>query len=338
MPAHNKKENNKSFTKFYYALATLIGATITFLILTYSFGLNGYIAPILNTFSPKPETSNTQSNNAEEDFSNNLIEESESEILLGPVGPIGPKGEKGDKGDPGATGKTGKTGPVGPSGPTGATGSSGATGPTGASGATGPAGATGAKGETGAQGPVGPIGPSGPPGPTGDKGEKGDPGTTTFGYRGSFIDTTTQTQTSINTPKAMELNTTNALETSGVSITNNSGARPTRITVANSGTYNLQFSAQLARSEGHKGTVNAEIWIRVNESNISFTNTKVTLTGDEDTAKTVASWNFLIKLDAGQYVELMWSVDDLRLVMPTITTGLIGPSIPSLIVTMTQVG
>ena len=337
MPAHNKKENNKSFTKFYYALATLIGAAITLLILTYSFGLNGYIQPILNTFSPKPETSNTQSNN-EEDFSNNLIEESESEILIGPVGPIGPKGEKGDKGDPGATGKTGKTGPVGPSGPTGATGSSGATGPTGASGATGPAGATGAKGETGAQGPVGPIGPSGPPGPTGDKGEKGDPGTTTFGYRGSFIDTTTQTQTSINTPKAMELNTTNALETSGVSITNNSGARPTRITVANSGTYNLQFSAQLARSEGHKGTVNAEIWIRVNESNISFTNTKVTLTGDEDAAKTVASWNFLIKLDAGQYVELMWSVDDLRLVLPTITTELIGPSIPSLIVTMTQVG
>jgi hypothetical protein len=334
MPAHNKKENNKSFTKFYYALVTIIGVAVTFFILTYSFGFNGYIQPILNTFSPKPETSN----NVEEDFSNNLIEESESEILIGPAGPIGPKGEKGDKGDPGATGKTGKTGPVGPSGPTGATGSSGATGPTGASGATGPAGATGAKGETGAQGPVGPIGPSGPPGPTGDKGEKGDPGTTTFGYRGSFIDTTTQTQTSINTPKAMELNTANALETSGVSITNNSGARPTRITVANSGTYNLQFSAQLARSEGHKGTVNAEIWIRVNESNISFSNGKVTLTGDEDTAKTVASWNFLIKLDAGQYVELMWSVDDLRLVMPTITTGLIGPSIPSLIVTMTQVG
>lgn len=335
MPAHSK---NKSITKFYYVLTTLIGAVITFFILTYSFGLNGYIEPILDKFITKSETSISQSSNEDDDSSNNLIEESESEILIGPVGPIGPKGEKGDKGDPGATGKTGKTGPVGPSGPTGATGSSGATGPTGASGATGPAGATGAKGETGAQGPVGPIGPSGPPGPTGDKGEKGDPGTTTFGYRGSFIDTTTQTQTSINTPKAMELNTTNALETSGVSITNNSGARPTRITVANSGTYNLQFSAQLARSEGHKGTVNAEIWIRVNESNISFTNTKVTLTGDEDAAKTVASWNFLIKLDAGQYVELMWSVDDLRLVMPTITTGLIGPSIPSLIVTMTQVG
>ena len=320
MPAHSK---NKSITKFYYVLTTLIGAVITFFILTYSFGLNGYIEPILDKFITKSETSISQSSDADDDSSDNLIEESDSEIQIGPVGPVGPKGEKGE---PGETGKQGKTGPVGPSGASGSTGQTGATG------------ATGTKGETGAQGPVGPIGPSGPPGPTGSKGEKGDTGTTTFGYRGSFSDTTSQSHTLINTPKAMELNTTNALETSGVSIVNNSSARPSRITVANSGTYNLQFSAQLARSEGHKGTVNAEIWIRVNESNISFTNTKVTLTGDEDTAKTVASWNFLIKLDAGQYVELMWSVDDLRLVMPTITTGLIGPSIPSLIVTMTQVG
>jgi len=328
MPAHNKKENNKSFTKFYYALATLIGAAITFFILTYSFGLNGYIQPILNTFSPQPETSN----NVEEDFSNNLIEESESEILIGPAGPIGPKGEKGYKGDPGATGKPGKTGPVGPSGPTGPTGSSGATGPTGAS------GATGAKGETGAQGPVGPIGPSGPPGPAGDKGEKGDTGTTTYGYRGSFIDTTTQTQSSINTPKAMELNTTNALETSGVSIANNSEARPTRITVATSGTYNLQFSAQFERSLGHKGTTNAEIWLRKMDTNVEMSNTKITLTGDEDAAKTVAAWNFLVSLQANQYVELMWSVDDIRMQMPTIASGLSGPGIPSLILTLTQVG
>lgn len=314
MPAHNKKEKNKSLTKFYYALATLIGSGITFLILTYSFGLNGYIAPIIDTFSPQPEISSGQIIDSE-------LDPVDPDIVTGPVGPIGPKGEKGDKGDKGATGKQGKKGPAGSSGPTGATGSSGSAG---ATGPTGPTGATGTKGETGAQGPVGPIGPSGPPGPTGEKGEKGDTGTTTFGYHGSFFDTTTQTQTLINSPKAMELNTTNALETSGVSIANNSGARPTRITVTNSGTYNLQFSAQLTRNEGHKGTVNAEIWIRVNESNISFTNTKVTLTGDEDSA--------------GQYVELMWSVDDLRLVMPTISSGLIGPSIPSLIVTMTQVG
>jgi hypothetical protein len=136
----------------------------------------------------------------------------------------------------------------------------------------------------------------------------------------------------------MELNTTNALETSGVSIANNSEARPTRITVANSGTYNLQFSAQFERSSGHKGTTNAEIWLRKMDTNVEMSNTKITLTGNEDAAKTVAAWNFLVSLQANQYVELMWSVDDIRMQMPTIASGLSGPGIPSLILTLTQVG
>ena len=55
---------------------------------------------------------------------------------------------------------------------------------------------------------------------------------------GQFYDTTTQSG-SRNTPYAMKLNTTDISE--GVSITNNGSGLPTRITVSNTGYYNLQF-------------------------------------------------------------------------------------------------
>ena len=306
MPAqHSIVNKNKLFTRFLLVLVHILIFIITLFVVAYAFGLNSFADKFIDQQSNN--SSNTLSSDDEE-FSSTLEE------IIGPVGPIGEKGEPGEKGEQGPVGKTGVAG------------------------STGPTGASGATGQQGPVGPAGPTGPTGATGATGAKGEKGDPGVTTFGYRGSFFDTSTQQHISINSAKAMELNSTSSAETNGVSISNNDLGRPTRITVANKGTYNLQFSAQLARTTGHKGTVNAEIWLRKMNSNIDMSNTKVTLSGDEDSAKTVASWNFLVYLEANQYVELMWTVDDLRMEMPTITTGLNGPSIPSLIATMTQVG
>jgi len=79
---------------------------------------------------------------------------------------------------------------------------------------------------------------------------------------------------------------------------------------------------------------------------VPMTNTRVTLAGTEAEAKSVAAWNFLVYLQSNQYVEIMWAVSDVDLIMPTITSTstpapsptLYGPSIPSLIATMTQVG
>ncbi len=324
----------KNIVKF---TAVISGLGIAIFILSYAFGLNNLLSI---------ESSYTKSEGSDFSITEDIstvtppspvgpVGKTGKQGLTGPIGPIGPTGPTGSTGSQGATGSTGPAGPTGNQGATGATGSTGLTG------SPGEVGATGAIGPTGPQGPVGPQGLTGTPGEKGDKGEKGekgDPGITTFGYRGSFFDTTTQQHSNINSPKAMELNSTSASETNGISISNNDSGRPTRITVANSGTYNLQFSAQLARVSGHKGTTTAEIWIKKMNSNVDFTNTKITLSGDEDAAKEVAAWNFLVYLEANQFVELMWTVDDLRMQMPTITTGLNGPSIPSLIVTMTQVG
>lgn len=181
------------------------------------------------------------------------------------------------------------------------------------------------------------VGSTGATGATGATGPQGEPGITTLGDHGSFYDSQTQTHTLINTAKPMRLNTTVIDATSGITIENDLNGVPTKITAAKTGTYDIQFSAQLIRNSGNN-TVVAEIWLSKMGIPEPFTNTQITLTGSDASAKYVAAWNFLIDLNAGESVQLMWSVTDVDLIMPAITSGLIGPSVPSLIVTVNQVG
>lgn len=153
------------------------------------------------------------------------------------------------------------------------------------------------------------------------------------GYRGSFYDTTTQSVTS-GQVKAMELNTTDTDTTYGFSITNNALSRPTRITASNTGVYNLQFSAQLNRTTGGQPK-QIDIWIRVNETDIPNSNTGITMQAND--GKIVAAWNFFVKLNAGQYVEIMWTQNDAIDILAEVA-GVNYPATPSVIATINQVG
>ena len=149
---------------------------------------------------------------------------------------------------------------------------------------------------------------------------------------GSFYSTQSQCALSINTPTAMTLNNTDAFS-SGISIVSNS-----RITVDSTGIYNLQFSAQIDRISG-SGIDTIDIWYRVQGNDVADTNTKITISGSANQAKTVASWNFFISLTAGQYVELMYSVTDtnIRIVYNAENLTVPYPAIPSLILTMQKI-
>lgn len=152
-------------------------------------------------------------------------------------------------------------------------------------------------------------------------------------YYGSFYDTTTQSVAS-GAVKAMELNTTDATCTSGFSIANNALGRPTRITAAHTGVYNLQFSAQLNRTSG--GTAKQiDIWIAINGTPVPSTNTGITMQAND--GKIVAAWNFFLKLTAGQYVELMWTQNDSIDILFEAATGSIPVDTPSVIATISQV-
>ena len=210
-----------------------------------------------------------------------------------------------------------RSGRVVVAGEPGENGAPGSPGPVGASGAQGPAGMQGATGPQGAQGNDGAIGPAG----------------SFTGYYGSFYDTTTQAITSINTPKAMTFNQVspgvNGVVANGVSVVSGS-----RVTVATSGTYNLQFSAQLAKTDAGNDTM--DIWLRVDGADVEWTNTEVTITASQ---RAVAAWNFMIDLNAGQYVELMYSSADIntQILAAAPQTGPVRPGIPSVILTVQRV-
>lgn len=242
----------------------------------------------------------------------------------GACGPIGPAGEQGPQGEPGEQGLTGACGPVGPQGEAGPVGPTGATGSVGATGAAGP------KGDTGATGPAGPTGATGTTGPTGATGPQGLPGGTIPGYFGSFYDTTSTTSDGVNS-QPMSLNTTAG--SFGVSIVDN-----TKITFANAGWYNIQFSSQLQKDKTK--TEQVDIWLRRIRGGVTEdlpdTNTNLLM---GSTVKFVAAWNFMVEVQAGDQIQLMWySPDDTMTVLylpPQASPS--RPAVPSTILTVQQV-
>lgn len=204
------------------------------------------------------------------------------------------------------------TGPAGPAGPQGPAGVMGPEGPQ------GPAGNQGGRGPVGAPGPTGAAGPQGDPGPAGG-----------FGGHASFLDLQTQTNTSPGNPLAVLLRTTDI--SSGVSVVDD-----TQITVSQAGVYNIAFSGQLTKTDS--GTDTIYIWLRVNGMDVPDSNTALILIGNG--AKQVAAWNFVVRLGAGEYATLMWASLDAnaRIVYVDDTATPYGPAIPSIIVTVNQVG
>jgi hypothetical protein len=125
--------------------------------------------------------------------------------------------------------------------------------------------------------------------------------------------------------------TLNSYDPDGIGVTVVSGSR---ITVANAGTYNLQFSAQLDKTTNQTHQTN--IWLRKNGTDVPASDGEVTLGKDD---KLIAAWNYVFEASANDYYELMWSTQDagLRLLTQAAQTSPDRPAIPSLIVTVTQV-
>ena len=144
---------------------------------------------------------------------------------------------------------------------------------------------------------------------------------------GSFLDTTTQTQSATGTAKAITFNTTSL--TNGVTV----GTPTSRIVVSTSGTYNFQFSLQLDKSSGAAG--HTYIWPRVNGVDITNSGSEVAIQGT--TAETIAAWNFVLQLNTDDYFELVWSVDDTNIQIKAVAAASPVPAIPSVILTVTFV-
>ena len=143
---------------------------------------------------------------------------------------------------------------------------------------------------------------------------------------GAFFDTTTQTAAVINTAYPITFNTTSI--TDGVYI----GATTSQVFVDRIRTYNFQFSAQLIKAS--VGTGNVFIWYRVNGVNVANSARKSTLAGSS--AVVVAAWNYVVKLNAGDYFELVFSTDDTGCQIVAVAAAAPAPAIPSVILTVTD--
>ena len=148
-------------------------------------------------------------------------------------------------------------------------------------------------------------------------------------YYGSFYSTQDQTNAGANQVNKITYNTTDVAN--GVSIVSNS-----RITITNTGVYNIQFSAQFDKTDSGDDTV--DIWLCKNGNNVANTNTEFTLSGNQ--GKSVAAWNFFVNAAAGDYYELCWQSADANVFLNYVASQSTPtrPATPSVILTVNRVG
>lgn len=143
---------------------------------------------------------------------------------------------------------------------------------------------------------------------------------------GSFYDTTTQTAAAINTAYAMTFNTTD------LSFGVTRGSPTSRIYVDRPNVYNIQFSAQLDKTAGGVGLV--WIWLRKNGVDVPDSAGQVRIQGNN--AEIVSAWNYLTQLNAGDYIEIMWEVDDTTVQILYDPATAVHPAVPSVILTVSD--
>ena len=144
---------------------------------------------------------------------------------------------------------------------------------------------------------------------------------------GSFYDTTDQTAAVINKAYAMTFDTTD------ISYGVTRGSPTSRIYVDRSNIYNIQFSAQVINTSGG-GAHRVWIWLRKNGVDITQSATVIRIQGNN--TENVAAWNFLLQMNAGDYFELMWEVDNTGVQLHADAATAVHPAIPSIILTVTD--
>jgi len=154
---------------------------------------------------------------------------------------------------------------------------------------------------------------------------------TATGSYGSFYDTTTQTNPVANVARSMSLNSTDI--SNGVSVSGSTNPFNTYIKTENAGIYNIQFSAQVEKTDS--GTDEIDIWLRKNGIDLTDSATKLTLSGNG--TKVVAAWNWFALSAANDYYQIIWSSADTSMRLYAEPLSGIHPGIPSVIVTANRV-
>jgi len=147
---------------------------------------------------------------------------------------------------------------------------------------------------------------------------------------GAFQSTADQTAAVANTAYAMTLNTTDYAN--GVSVASNS-----RITVADAGIWNLQWSGQFQNTDSQLHDV--RVWLKINGTVVTGSTGFISIPNSHGgiNGHSIAGWNYFVSLDATDYVELLWEADNTAISIQAYPASGNYPSTASLIATMSFV-
>lgn len=155
---------------------------------------------------------------------------------------------------------------------------------------------------------------------------------------GAFQNTADQNLAAANTAYTVVFNTTD--------ISSNITRASNQFTISTAGTYNIQFSLQLANTDSQAHA--AEIWLAINGTDVTGTASKYDVPSSHGSSDgyLIAVANFLVTVTAGQYVELKIAANQVENgvtdgvyieAYAAQTTPYVRPSIPSSVITITQV-
>jgi hypothetical protein len=147
---------------------------------------------------------------------------------------------------------------------------------------------------------------------------------------GAFQSTADQTAAAANTAYAMTLNTIDYAN--GVSVASNS-----RITVADAGIWNLQWSGQFENPDSQDHDV--RVWLKINGTVVTGSTGFFAVPSKHGSVNghSLVGWNYFLSLNANDYVELWWETDNTLVSIQTYAASGNYPSTASLIATMSFV-
>ena len=146
-----------------------------------------------------------------------------------------------------------------------------------------------------------------------------------YGY---FYSTATQTNPVIDTTNILTLNITEQAN-------NTSVVAGSRITVANTGVYNIVFTASVNKTDGGRDSIS--FWLAKNSTNVS--NSRQDLIINQNTDTIFVTGNYLLTLASLDYIGIYWSSPDIdmRLLQEAAAVAPVRPAVPSARITISQI-
>lgn len=142
---------------------------------------------------------------------------------------------------------------------------------------------------------------------------------------GQFYDTTSQTNPVASAVNLISINSTSLSYQTSVN-------SKTKLYVNSAGVYNVQFSVQLQRS-GSGSASDVYLWLLQNGKTVPASASYDTLASGSG-AKLITGRNYLIAMNAGDYIQLAWASADTGILIQTEAASGSIPVSPAVIVTL----